>query len=105
MSEPGKLKIGDVIYIARGFTKNRTGALLVYDSEGNSVGVITNRCNAQKTAYDTFTDAMDDIFQKQLRPKQFGGVPVEAVVTEIEDFDAKLDRRYFKVQIAQEKFK
>lgn len=105
MSEPGKLKIGDVVYIARGFTKNRTGALLAYDSVGNSVGVITNRCTAQKTAYDTFADAMDDIFQKQLRPKQFGGVPVEAIVTEIEDFDAKLDRRYFKVRIAKEKFK
>lgn len=104
MSESSKLNVGDVVYIARGFTKNRTGAILAYDRDENSVGVITNRCSALNAAYDTFADALDEIFQKQLRPKQFGGSPVEAVVTEIEEFDAKNKRQYFKVQIRKEKF-
>lgn len=104
MGESSKLNVGDVVWIARGFTKNRIGAILAYDHAGNSVGVIVNRCSALRVAYDIFSSAMDEIFQKQLRPTQFGGKPVEAVVTGIEEFDASLNRQYFMVQIQKEQF-
>lgn len=103
MKEPDTLKVGDVIYIARGMTKNRSGAILAYDADGKSLGVIGNRCSQLQMRYDVFADALDEVFGKKLRPELFGGTPVEARVMRVDGPNAETSRRYFEVSVGIDK--
>jgi hypothetical protein len=103
MKEPDTLKVGDVIYIARGMTKNRSGAILAYDADGKSLGVITNRCSQLQMRYDVFAYALDEVFGKKLRPELFGGTPVEARVMRVDGPNAETSRRYFEVSVGIDK--
>lgn len=103
MKEPDTLKVGDVIYLARGMTKNRIGAILAYDADGKSLGVITNRCSPLQMGYDVFAYALDEVFGKKLRPKLFGGTPVEATVMLVDGRSTKTNRRYFEVSVGIDK--
>lgn len=103
MKEPESLKAGDVLYIARGITKNRTGVILAYDADGKSVGVITNRGSPLQMGYAVFADGLDELFGRTLRPKLFGGTPIEAIVTRVESLSPKTNRRYFEVAVGADK--
>lgn len=102
MKSPDSLSVGDEVYIARGLTENRTHAVLVYDKDGSSIGVITNRCAGSGGTYDTFASAMDIVFGRKLRPKIIGGKPILAKVISIDEFEPKIERRYFKLAIERD---
>jgi hypothetical protein len=101
MKDTSNLKPGDSVYIARGITKNRIGAILAYDADGNSFGVIGNRCAPLQATYDVFANALDKVFGGTLRPKLFGGNPIEAVVKEVVNTGHRENssRKYFEVSI------
>lgn len=99
MSDLSDLKVGSNVYIARGIAGDRTGAILIYNEEGESLAVVTNRCIKLKIPYDVFADAIDEIFGRTLRPKFFGGHPVQAEIVEIKDFDPRSERQYLYVKI------
>ncbi|MCH7315806.1 hypothetical protein [Acinetobacter sp. ANC 3882] len=91
--------VGSKIYIARGITDTRTGAILMYNEAGESLAVVTNCCSELRAPYDVFAEAIDNVFGRTLRPKMFGGHPVQAEVIKIEDFDPKLERQYLYVRV------
>lgn len=99
MREPVTLINGDEVYVARGITENRGGAIIVYDKEGNSIGVVTNGCSELEVDYDIFAGAMAKVFGKQIMPKLFGGKPILAKVSKVEDFDKGSGRKYFDILI------
>jgi len=99
MKDLADIKVGSKVYIARGITDTRTGAILIYNEEGESLAVVTNCCSELRAAYDVFADAIDEVFGRTLRPKMFGGHPVQAEVVEIEDFNPKSERQYLYVKI------
>lgn len=99
MKDLSQLSVGSKVYVARGITNTRTGAILLYDEDGNSLAVVTNRCGQLHCGYDVFADALDEIFGRTLRPKMFGGQPVQAEVEEIEEFDPKSERQYLSVKV------
>src|SRR5690554_1924375 len=84
MKDLADIKVGSKVYIARGITDTRTGAILIFNEEGESLAVVTNCCSELRAAYDVFADAIDEVFGRTLRPKMFGGHPVQAEVVEIE---------------------
>jgi|DeeseametaMP0747_FD_contig_123_23512_length_7049_multi_7_in_0_out_1_5 hypothetical protein len=96
MKDLSRINVSDNVYVARGITNNRTGAILLYDDDGNSLAVVTNRTGGK---YDTFADALDAVYDRTLRPKIFGGQPVQAEVIEIEEYDPKIERQYIKVRV------
>ena len=96
MASPESLSVGDTVYIARGMAGNRLGAIMAYDENQNSIGVITNRTRGP---YDTFAKAMDTVFERRLIPKALGGEPLHGEIVEIEPVDTKSERQYFKVKV------
>lgn len=105
MRNISNLKPGDPVYIARGITKNRPGPILAYDADGNSLGVITNRCAVLNSPYDVFANALDRVFEGALRPKLFGGNPIEAIIKEVDNSNIDTDpkRKRFEVWISKDK--
>lgn len=99
MQDLSDISVGSKVYIARGITDTRTGAILIYNEKGESLAVVTNRCNELRVPYDVFADALDEVFGRTLRPKMFGGHPVQAEVVKIEDFNPKSERQYLHVKV------
>ena len=99
MKDLSGISVGSKVYVARGITDTRPEAILIYNEEGESLAVVTNRCSELRAPYDVFADAIDEVFGRTLRPKMFGGHPVQAEVIEIQDFDPKSERQYLYVKI------
>ncbi|PKN21884.1 MAG: hypothetical protein CVU68_06120 [Deltaproteobacteria bacterium HGW-Deltaproteobacteria-3] len=97
MKDLAGVEVGSKVYIARGITETRTGAILMYNEAGESLAVVTNRCIG--APYDVFADAIDEVFGGTLRPKMFGGHPVQAEVIKIDDFNPKSERQYLRVKV------
>jgi hypothetical protein len=96
MKDFSGINVNDNVYVARGITNTRTGAILLYDEEGNSLAVVINGSGGK---YENFADALDNIYDRTLRPKMFGGKPVQAEVIKVEDYDPKSERQYIKVRV------
>ncbi len=95
MKEPNELKVGDEVYIARGLTDTRIPVVMVFDKDGNSIGIVVNRCRDKDSGYDIFANAMDIVFGRKIRPKLLGGKPILAKVVEVEEIDKISKRKYF----------
>lgn len=93
------ITVGSKLYIAWGITEKRTGVILAYNEQGESLAIITNRCSRLNVSYDIFATALDEVYGRTLRPKMFGGHPVEATVTKIERLDPKSERQYIQVKV------
>lgn len=98
MITPSRLSIGDTIYVARGMAGNRIGSIMAYDQDQNTFGVITNKSGG---AYDTFSEAMETVFERRLIPKALGGEPLIAELIEISPLDPKTERQHFKVRVTR----
>jgi hypothetical protein len=90
-----EINVGSSVYIAKGIKKNRDTALLVYDSGGNWIAVVTNLC--PNCSYDDFITAVGDFYGSQLIPKSFGGDPLVATVIAMKEYDGEVGRRYFRI--------
>lgn len=86
---------GDTVFIARGITEHRKGALLIYDVDDNWIGVVMNECAGVGCGYGDFVNVLEKFFGRPLLPRMFDGTPIAAVVTSIKQFDTEVERQYF----------
>lgn len=93
------ISVGDTVFVARGITEHRDGALLVYDNNDNWIGVVLNDCFNVGCGYNDFIRVLEEFFGRPLLPRMFAGNPIAAVVTDVEQFDTELERQYFTVFI------
>lgn len=90
------LSVGDNVEIARGYAGKRINGLFAYNSNNNTIGVVTNLCNCR---YDVFTEATEEFFERNLFPRLSGGVPLSGTVEAIESVSPTTERQYFKIRV------
>jgi len=94
------LKVGDTIYIARGYTTSRSNVLLAFRDQGRWLGVITNTFAELGMDYDSFVEFIGQYLDCTFVPPQFGGNLVPVTLTEIQDKDSN---GYWRFSVALNK--
>jgi len=85
-------KVGDILTVHQGDAGSRIGAMIAYDKEGNSVGVITNS-SLGLLDYDTFFDRLISFLHKSVFDVEILEIRKTPLKTK------KEERHYFIVKI------